>query len=202
MIKHLIKMASSLDSMGLKREADAVDSLIRKIGQNDSEENEFKPDEDVLALEKPSSKKAKRFLESIYIIKEYAENMANRDTLRFSSLINLSTSLLIRDITFITSTLMEMRHNFSSEDALKIKNIRDDIYDLGEDIYMFSRLVYSSKIFVTKDEFGESVVSKEKLSDNKGDELASNLDQILSDYKQKLEGLVELIVHLDKNYTL
>lgn len=36
MIKHLIKMANTLDSIGLKREADAVDSLIRKVaGESD-----------------------------------------------------------------------------------------------------------------------------------------------------------------------
>jgi hypothetical protein len=40
MIKDLIKMATRLDSMGLKREADTVDSLIKKISSRSVEKRD------------------------------------------------------------------------------------------------------------------------------------------------------------------
>ena len=41
MVKDLIKMASELDRLGLRREADAIDSLIRKVAEEDSAYDSF-----------------------------------------------------------------------------------------------------------------------------------------------------------------
>lgn len=46
MLKDLVKMASKLDTLGLSKEADTIDALIRKIASRKDELNRYMSDPD------------------------------------------------------------------------------------------------------------------------------------------------------------
>lgn len=142
MLKDLIKIAGQLDKLNLKKEADLIDKMIRKIAEDNSEEFEFKPDDDL-----DPNRKSERFEKLYSDIDSAVQNGLsfienNVDNFSSDLMSMMVDRLQCNSVSKFIFDLYKMRNSLSKEDSKRLSELSMHHTKIMEGIHSITDLGY------------------------------------------------------------